>query len=291
MKSAILILSGMLFITAFTSFNQKSEWVNLLDKNLSKWETYLSYRHAVTYNGEMPKDEKGEPVLPIGYGKNVNNVFSVTEMNAQPVLRISGEIYGCLFTKAEYENYHLKLKVKWGEKKWTPRMDKLKDAGICYHSIGACGIDYWRSWMLSQEFQVMEGHMGDYWNIANSAINVKAFIPEGTMNTVADNKQPFLSIGTGTALPGFCLRTVNNESEKGEWTDLELICFEGKSIHIVNGKVVMVLADSRYHSGDKDIPLRKGKIQLQSEGAEVFYKNIQIRHLNKLPEGYEMYFK
>ncbi|MEO6674094.1 MAG: family 16 glycoside hydrolase [Ginsengibacter sp.] len=99
----------------------------------------------------------------------------MSEENGGPVLRISGEIYGCIFTKEEYENYHLRLKVKWGEKKWTPRKAKLKDSGICYFSQGECGKDYWRAWMLSQEFQIMQGHMGDYWNIANSAIDVRAF--------------------------------------------------------------------------------------------------------------------
>ena len=46
-----------------------------------------------------------------------------------------------------------------------------------------------------------------------------------------------------------------------------------------------------YRDGDKDIPLTRGKIQLQSEGAEVFYKNIQIEKLNTLPEQYAAYFK
>lgn len=275
----------------FTSFNSKNEWQNLLDNNLSQWEMYLSYRHNIVYKGEIPKDDKGELIPPVGYNKNLNNVFSVIEENKEPVLKITGEIYGCLFTKQEYENYHLKLKVRWGTKKWIPRMNLLKDAGLCYHSIGEAGVDYWRSWMLSQEFQIMEGHMGDYWTIANSAIDVRAFIPEGSMNTVAGNKQPFLPIGSGTSLPGFCLRTADNESANGEWTEVELICFEGKSLHIINGKVVMVLANSRYHKDGKDIPLTKGKIQLQSEAAEVFYKNIQIKKLDELPEEYAVYFK
>jgi len=293
MKLIITAALTCIIFISFTSFHSTSntEWTNLLDKNLSQWETYLSYRHTENYNGEIPKNAKGEIMQPIGYNKNTDSVFSVIEEDGKPVLRVSGEIYGCVFTKQEFANYHLKLKVKWGTKKWTPRTKKLKDSGICYHSIGEYGKDYWRAWMLSQEFQIMQGHMGDYWNIANSAIDVRAFIPEGTMNTVAGNKQPFLSIGTGAGLPGFCLRTVDNESPEGEWTDIDLICFEGKSLHIVNGKVVMVLANSRYRDGDKDIPLTKGKIQIQSEGAEVYYKNIQIENIDKLPAEYASYFK
>ncbi len=274
-----------------SSFFMKKEWTPLLDKDLSSWEMYLSYRHSDGYKGDMPKAEDGSVIEPVGYNMNVNNVFSVIEEKGEPVLKISGEIYGCVFTKQEYENYHLKLKVKWGDKKWIPRTDKLKDSGVLYHSIGEAGKDYWRAWMLSQEFQIMEGHMGDYWTIASSAIDVRAYIPEGDMNTVASARQPFLALGAGTNLSGFCLRSQDHESPAGEWTEIELVCFEDKSLHIVNGHVVMVLQNSRYLKDGKQIPLTKGKIQLQSEAAEVYYKDIKIKNLQALPKNYAAYFE
>ncbi len=289
MKKVIWILSSVIVavctLVGLSSFNPKEDWVNLLDKDLSKWEMYLSYRHQVGYKGDIPKDADGTPIPPIGYNKNTSNVFSVLTENGQPVLRISGEIYGCVFTKQEFQNYHLKLKVKWGAKKWVPRTNLLKDSGILYHSIGESGKDYWRAWMLSQEFQIMEGHMGDYWTIASSAMDVRAFLPEGAMNTVAGAKQPFLPLGKGTDLSGFCLRSADHESPAGEWTDIELICFEDKSLHVVNGHVVMVLQNSRYLENDRKIPLTKGKLQLQSEAAEVFYKDVKIKKLPELPEA------
>jgi Domain of Unknown Function (DUF1080) len=290
MKFALIVCTIFVVVTLSFSFNTKDGWVSLLDKNLTQWNNYLSYRHSETYSGEMPKNEKVEPLEPVGLNKDTDSVFSVLNENGGPVLRVSGEIYGCLFTKEEFSNYHLRLKVKWGTKKWPPRKQKLRDSGICYHSIGDYGKDYWRAWMMSQEFQIMEGHMGDYWNIGNSAIDIKAFLPEGTMNPVAGNDQPFLAMGTGTDTKGFCLRTVNNESPNGQWTTLDLICYNGNSLHIVNGKVVMVLSNSRYHQDNKDILLTKGKIQIQSEGAEVFYKDIEIKKLNTLPQEYANYF-
>lgn len=291
MNKTLTTVFCCIIILTSSSFIPPEGWVSLLDKNLSNWETYLSYRHVDSYNGQIPKNEKGEEIQPIGYNKDAGNVFSVIQQDGQPVLRVSGEIYGCVFTRQEYENYHFKLKVKWGQKKWIPRLNKLKDSGICYHSQGEAGKDYWRAWMLSQEFQIMEGHIGDYWNISNSAIDVRAFLPEGNMNTVAGNNQPFLPIGTGTSNSGFCLRTVNKESANNDWTNVELICFNGKSIHIVNGEVVMILSNSRYHEGGKDFPLTKGKIQLQSEAAEVFYKDIQIKKIEELPLQYNKYFQ
>lgn len=267
------------------------KWTSLLDWNLSHWDTYLSYRMPVGYNGEIPKDKDGKPLDPIGLNKPGYDVFTVTEENNEPVLKISGEIYGCLITKEEYSNYHLSLKVKWGDKKWDPRKKLLKDSGILYNSIGPIGEDYWRSWMLSQEFQIMEGHMGDFWSQLNSAIDIKAYIPEGKMmNAVADKSQPFIPFGNG-GVSGFCMRSANFENAPGEWNTIELISFNGKSLHIVNGHVVMILSNSRYISEGKAVPMIKGKIQIQSEAAEVYYKDIRIQDLNSLPSEYSGYFQ
>lgn len=51
----------------------------------------------------------------------------------------------------------------------------------------------------------------------------------------------------------------------------------------MNGKVVMVLENSIQIDNDKRRDLTKGKIQLQSESAEIFYRNIQIRHIDRIP--------
>ena len=85
------------------------------------------------------------------------------EQDGKPVLRISGEIYGCATTREEFSNYHFRASFKWGEKKWEPRLTELKDSGILYHSRGDFGVDYWKSWALSQEFQVIEHGIGEYW--------------------------------------------------------------------------------------------------------------------------------
>ncbi|MDH5365535.1 MAG: DUF1080 domain-containing protein [Cyclobacteriaceae bacterium] len=281
----------LLIIIIFSSCKEESNWTNLLDKDLSHWDSYLSYKHQLGYNGQIPKDKEGNVIAPIGLNRPEYNVFTVIEEDNEPVIKVSGEVYGCLFTKEEYANYHLKIKVKWGDKKLIPRKDLLRDSGILYHSIGEHGAEYWRSWMLSQEFQIMEGHMGDYWSQATSAIDIKAYIPEYIMNPVADKSQPFIPMGNGEELSGFCLRSANYENSHGEWNTLELICFEDKSLHIVNGHVVMILKNSRYVVDGKSKPLSKGKIQLQSEAAEVFFKNIEIRNLESLPVEYSQYFQ
>lgn len=266
-------------------------WTPLLDRQLSRWDTYLSFQHATDYRGQEPVDAAGKKIEPIGYGRDPSGVFSVIEQDGRLVLRVSGEFYGCVFTREEFENYRLRLKMKWGEKKWTPREDKLRDSGILYHSIGPAGAEYWRSWMLSQEFQIMEGHMGDYWSQASSGIDIRAFLPEGAMNSVASETQPFLPFGAKPSVSGFCLRSADHESRPGEWTELELVCFDGKSLHVVNGHVVMVLKNSRYVKDGRAVPLTKGKIQLQSEAAEVFFTDIEIKPIEAMPAEFEALFR
>lgn len=295
MSKTIKICIRFLIIIFFASgyllsCKEDGNWTKLLDKDLSNWDNYLSYRHQNGYKGQEPLDLDGNIILPIGLNKTGYNVFTVTEENNVSVLKISGEIYGALISKEEYSDYHLRLKVKWGDKKWVPREKLLKDSGILYHSIGEPGAEYWRTWMLSQEFQIMEGHIGDYWSQVTSAIDIKAYMPESKMNAVADESQSFLPMGKGEEISGFCLRSANYENEPGEWNTVELICFGDKSLHIVNGHVVMILRNSRYTGEGKVIPLTRGKIQIQSEAAEVYYKDIEIKNLKVLPEVYAQYF-
>lgn len=293
-KNILLVLSFAMLLNCTSESQQASDpqrsngWINLLDHDLSQWDSYLSYRFKPGYDGSKPEEE------PIGLNKSeAQSVFSIEnkkEQNETPILKISGEIYGAIITKEIYENYHLKMKVKWGNKKWDPRKNLLRDSGILYHSVGSYGAEYWRSWMQAQELQIMEGHMGDYWSQATSAMDVRAYTPEYIMNPIGSISQPFLSVGHKQNIQGLVIRSDNHESPNGKWTELELITYQGKSLHIVNGHIVMVLKNSRYEKGGKMIPLTKGKIQIQSEAAEVYFKDIQIKKIDTLSNEHAKLF-
>lgn len=268
-----------------TSFQPTGKWEKLLDRKLSKWDTYLAFKHTDGDKGAIPKDANGNPVKPIGYNKDTAHVFSVVMENGEPVLRISGEIYGCIFTKQDFANYRLKLKYRWGDKKWVPRLNDYKDSGVLYNSQGEAGVDYWHAWMLAQEFQVGEASTGDRWAIASSWADIRASKRPDTAAYIFDPSAP------AREFSGYCQRSANYESKgPGAWTELELVCYGGKSVHIVNGHVVMALSNSRYKDGDKFKPLTHGKIQLQSEAAEVFYKDIEIQQISEMPAEYNKYF-
>lgn len=71
----------------------------------------------------------------------------------------------------------------------------------------------------------------------------------------------------------------------GYWSKLDLIFVDGKSIHIVNGQVIMRLFNSTSQQEDGSmIPWENGMIALQSEGAEVFFRNIRIREIDQVPD-------
>ena len=83
-----------------------------------------------------------------------------------------------------------------------------------------------------------------------------------------------------------CVKDPDNEKPTGQWNLMEVITVGQTSVHIVNGKVVMVLENSRRKVDGKDGPLTKGKIQLQSEGAEIYYRNITIDPIKAIPAEY-----
>jgi hypothetical protein len=278
-----LLLTGTSFYAP-----PEPEWTPLLDKTLSKWQIYQSFYHKLGYNGQAPKDENGNLMKPIGFNLNKQNVFSVDMVGGKPILHITGEIYGCVFTKQDFKNYHLKLKYKWGTKKWVPRIHEPKDSGLLFHSQGELGVEYWRSWMLSQEFQVIEHSTGDYWSQASSQADIRAVKDSSYKFDNANGK--LTAFGGATGNGGFC-QAGTDIDKPGQWNEIELITYGDKSIHIVNGKVVMAIANSRYKDGNVLKPLTHGKLQLQSEAAEIYYKDVLIKPIKGIPAAYAGYFK
>jgi hypothetical protein len=251
-------------------------WVSLFNgKDLSGWDTYLGPERDS--NGKKISDQ------PVGLNKDPLHVFSVVTDGQEKVIRISGEGVGALTTKKEYSDYHLQLQFKWGVLTWGAKKNKKKDSGLLYHSVGPYGADN-GAWMRSHEFQIQEGDCGDYWGCAGGMADIPAvkksdseyvYTPTGNLYTFrADN-----SVGRR------CIKIADAEHPSGEWNTLDLYCHGDTSVHVVNGRVTMIL----YHCGQVDngkvLPLTKGRIQLQSEGAEVFYKAVKIRPLTGIPAG------
>lgn len=286
---------GLALTGAFWSMGAvaQSDWQPLLDAELSEWRTYLGYPNPETEVAGLARADDGEYAEPVGYDRDEWNVFSVTSDSGEPVLRISGEIYGGIFTRKDYGNYRLRLQFKWGEQKWSPRKDLPLDSGILYHGTGEHGVDYWRAWPLSQEFQIVEygvdGITGDWWKIGYSQIDIRCASPGEDELHRYDPEHPVKTFG-GDEGPITCRASENHEKPSGEWNTLELISVGDKSLHIVNGEVVMALSNSAYPSEDDVKPLTDGQIVLQSEAGEVFYRRIEWQPLDTIPSEYNHYF-
>lgn len=157
-------------------------------------------------------------------------------------IHVSGERFACLSTERDYENYRLIVEFKWGEKKWAPRAKAKRDSGILLHGVGPDKI-----WTKSIECQVQEGDVGDFYLVGGTSLTVD-----------------------GKPVKGRAKKTADAEKPNGEWNTVEVVC-DGDSItNIVNGVVV---------NKGTGASLTKGRIVLQSEGAEVFYRKVELHPL------------
>ncbi|NBC83948.1 MAG: DUF1080 domain-containing protein [Bacteroidetes bacterium] len=264
---------------------EKKEWNHLLDKELSQWDIFMGVPH---YSVELEGYEKGDGMngTPIGLNKDPLNVFSVQMQNGEPVLKITGEIYAGLTSKKDYGDYHLSLQFKWGEKKYEPRLEDKRDSGILYHGQEPHG-QFWNVWMRAPEMQVQESDCGDFHPLAGVSMDISASQVEDKENEwIYDPDGKLITFKSGSSAAR-CRRNANYEKPHGQWNHLELICIGDKAWHIVNGKVVMALQNSlEYNEQGQSTPLTRGNIQIQSEAAEVYYKDIKIRNITELPKEF-----
>jgi hypothetical protein len=253
---------------------QKSNWQKLFNgKNLSGWDTYLG----------PPLDDAGKKIseIPVGLNKDPKNVFTVIDQEGEKVIRISGQDWGGIATRKEYSNFHLQLKFKWGTLTWGQKKNKKRDSGLLYFATGDNGADY-GAWMRSQEFQIEEGNCGDYWGVAGGMQDIPS-IKRSDSSYVYEATGTLNTFSATSPIGRHCVKQGDAEHASGEWNTLDLYCLADTSVHVINGKVMMVLYHSSQADNGKVFPLTKGKIQIQSEGAEIFYKNIKLEPLNAIP--------
>lgn len=256
--------------TSFTPLKKESIFNG---KDLSGWDVYIGPLYDT-----VKQDFAGDP---IGLNKDPHGVFTVVQEDGMAAIRISGENFGGLSTIKEFSNYHLRLQFKWGELKWQPKLNAKRDSGILYHAVGNHAVD-WFFWMRSQEFQIQEGDCGDYWGCGGAFADIPAE-KNGENKYVYAAGAPLLTFRDKGPYGRNCVKSVDTEKPSGEWNSIDLYCYGDTSVHVVNGKVVMVLYNLRQPDTAGDKALTKGKIQIQSEGAEVFYRNLEIEEISALP--------
>src|SRR5580692_11246388 len=75
------------------------------------------------------------------------------------------------------------------------------------------------------------------------------------------------------------------ENPAGEWNTIELYTLGRTSVHVVNGHVDNVIQNASTIEGPEhtETPLSSGQLQIQSEGAETYYRRVEIEPITELP--------
>ena len=221
-----------------------------------------------------------------------NHVFTVVErVDGAPAIRISGQHFGGIVTKARYANYRFVAEFRWGLVTWQPRRDKTRDGGVLFHCQGEDGNDtpnFRGPYMRSVEYQIIEGGTGDL-------ILVRGYEPgkpelicptlhtnivPGTRRWDPNGQPVMLTIGRHRTdwqhkdpnwrdeLGFRGARDV--EKPAGEWNRLEAILDGGNVTFLLNGVKV---------NEGRDGSFKEGRILIQSEGAEMFFRRIELHPL------------
>jgi len=193
--------------------------------------------------------------VPLFNGENLDGWVNV---NCAPetwtvrdgMIICTGKPIGILRTDRQYENFILELE-------WM-HLQEGGNAGLFIHSddITVRGQPFSRS----VECQIMDGNHGDVFAIHGAKMT-------------RDNEDPFYRIGWMRTFP-----KQERAKPAGEWNHYRVESRDGILTLAVNGEVV----SRAFH-----VNPRKGYICLESEGSEVYFKNIRIKELpgsSALPE-------
>ena len=201
------------------------------------------------------------------------------------VLRCGDEDMGYVATKDAYRDFHLSVEYKWGRK--NPNDKYVRNSGVLLNAVGpdgsASGV-----WMTSIECQLAQGCEGDLIVIKGQTGEGKPFPATISSNTVvaADGKTRWDPDGMKTVYSGkqfwwskhqpFFKELIDTRgkddvaSPMGEWTKVECICNGARITIKINGVTVNECFDASPPAG---------KVLLQTEGHEVFFRNLELRPL------------
>ena len=230
--------------------------------------------------------------LPKFGHEDPDRVFTMVDaIDGAPAIRVSGQHHGGLVTHRRYANYKLVAEYRWGALTWGVRKDRARDSGILLHAQGEDGNyakNFQGPWLRSVEYQIIEGGTGDiilvggYDRGKSDAITPKltVAVAGGTLNwnPLGTPKEfnagrldwQYRDKGWKDVLGFRGARDV--EKPVGEWNRIEAVCRGGGVTYFLNGVKVNEGANGSF---------TEGKLLFQSEGAEIFFRRIE---LHPLPE-------
>jgi hypothetical protein len=200
-----------------------------------------------------PADDKGEGWVRLFNGKDFTGwrKFLDPKSKADPdqiwtvqdgMIRCEGSVNGYLITEKDYRDYVLRVQWRWGDKVTAGR-----NSGVFVHVSGPDKI-----WPKGVEAQLFSGRAGDFWLVDGFKLHVDP--------SRRDPKTPrhYLHLKDRVEKP------------LGEWNQYEITC---------KGDTIKLVVNGVPENEGTDAEATEGKILLQSEGAEIFFRNIELKSL------------
>lgn len=270
-KPSFLILCTLLLLAACTqSTAPESLPDSPLEINLSptadSWTPLFNGRDLEGWYTYLPS--KGRNRDPQGVFRVENGLLHVLGLPSSK----NRQEFGYLATRKSYGDYHLRFQYRWGDQRFAPRKHLKRDSGLMYHLVAGDRI-----WPRGMELQIQEGDTGDVWLLGGTTMSTTVASRKATPKRFREGGSPY------TTRAGQYVRVVKSATRdyKRGWNTVELIVRGDEAVHIVNGQVVNRGKGLRSSGGD---PLTRGRIAFQAEGAEIYYRDIEIRSLEPSAE-------
>jgi hypothetical protein len=277
-RIAIVSLAALVALTAGVAARQApaaaiapTATIKLFDgRSLANFETWLVDHH------------EADPERVFGV---------VDQVDGAPAIRISGQVWGGLLTKQSYRDYRLVAEFRWGGATWGDRKARARDSGVLLHAQGRLGntkSDFNGPWLRSIEFQIIEGGVGDILPVSGYGDNGEQIKPALTAHARKDRDGENVYDAKG-APQVFSSGRINwwgrsedwadrlgfrgaqdVESPGLEWTRIEAVVEKDTLKYFVNGKLVNEATNTS---------VADGKIMIQSEGAEIYFRRIDLEPL------------
>jgi len=213
-------------------------------------------------------------------GRGVSYTPDSTFNVVDGALHTTGEGAGYFATRNEYTDYHLSVEYKWGQR--SDGSGVVRNAGVLIHGTGPDGGTRGGVWMSSLEIQLAQGCEGDLivirgkdekgetipvdlWTEVRKAEDGNTRWSPGGEKVHYSGKQFWWSKHQPFFEEKLDTRGKDDvASPVGQWTKVEIISKGNRVTVKINGTTV---------NEAFDVWPTKGKILLQNEGNEVYYRN------------------
>lgn len=243
----------------------------------------VTKRIALLENGDIGKYWYTWLESTLKRNSDPQNVFTAEGTT----LKVSGTDMGCVTTRDAYRDYRLTLEFRYVDNDRQLNKKAARDGGILFHSNGPDGAYGKGIWMYSFEYNIIQGASGDLIVVGNQAkrpdaphYSCKGNVDPATMGKPSqhwDPKGPEITLKDGGRVRrcDVDLEWKNlmsqplspNENPIGEWNTAVVVCKGDNAEFFFNGKKV-----GEY----RELKPSAGRIQLQSEGFGIEYRNIVL---------------